>query len=58
MPEAKTLESKWEMDDSFKVQNGDIWASDQVQQSCLRHTNFQSANLQNDILMRLHPQGC
>lgn len=48
MPEAKTLESKWEMDDSFKEgKNEDIWASKIKFSDLAWPLNFQGMNLQS-----------
>lgn len=56
---SQNLESKWEMDGSFKVQNQDIQASDQVQKSdqiqCLI---FKVSELVNDIWLGAYPNSC
>lgn len=47
------------MDDSFKVQTQDIWASDQVQKSGqLRGLIFKACGPLNDIWIGVYPNGC
>lgn len=53
------LESKWGMDDSFAVQNEDIWASDQVQKSeQTQCAIFQASEPFCDICMGAHRNNC